>query len=104
MFIDGKTIYPIDFNDAMVHFLTIDIVNALNELSHIFHSDFLKGYQTVKALSKSYDQEYKLCELFGHLYKNTRIKRSLYEPVPNQPEWMLELRKKLKSAIKTLSL
>lgn len=99
LFYDGKDIYAIDFNDAMYHFYTMDIVNALNELPKSYHESFLSGYQNLKALSKNYKEEYKWCELFVGLYKNTRIKRSILEPVNNEPKWMVELRKKLASKL-----
>ena len=97
LFLEGDTIYPLDFNDAMYHFYTMDILNVLNELPETFANEFLEGYKKIKPLSDNYMEEKKWCDLFGKLYKNTRVKRSIFEPVMDEPDWMLALRGKLES-------
>jgi len=99
LFIEGDTIYPLDFNDAMYHFYTMDILNTVNELPENFANDFIKGYKKIKPLSDNYTEEKKWCDLFSKLYKNTRVKRSIFEPVLNEPDWMVALRSKLESNI-----
>lgn len=99
LFYDGEEIYPIDFNDAMYNFYTMDIRNALRELEPLFHQDFLDGYCQVHKLSTHYKEEEKWCDLFYKLYKHTRIRRSIDEEVKNPPEWMQTLRIKLKNML-----
>ncbi|MBI9011831.1 MAG: phosphotransferase [Clostridiales bacterium] len=104
LFLEGDTIYPLDFNDAMYHFYTMDILNTINELPENFSNDFLEGYKKLKPLSDNYMEEKKWCDLFSKLYKNTRVKRSIFEPIMNEPEWMVALRSKLESSIAVIQI
>jgi len=99
LFMKEDTIYAIDFNDAHYHFLTMDIVNALDGVDELYQDSMLNGYQEIRSLSHAYDKEKIWCEKYAAIYKYTRIKRSIHENYENEPNWMVTLRNKLKSVL-----
>jgi len=99
LFYDEGVVYPIDFNYAMIHLRTMDIYNTLEEFGEQYNSALLNGYRSVSDLSPNYEEEIVICRRFSKLYKHMRIKHSISEDVENPPEWMVDLRNKLKMII-----
>jgi Ser/Thr protein kinase RdoA (MazF antagonist) len=93
----------IDFDDAMIHWYVMDIVQALdslksesaeNEFPH-YKGAFINGYRSRFALDEDRFAAMPLFKRFAGLYAYTRIARSIQESWENEPEWLVPLRKKL---------
>lgn len=92
----------IDFEDGMYHFFLVDLEQALDALMENIPADrqsaakdvFLRGYQSVKTLEPDYARKLKLMRRFCNLYSYARLIRCVAGQSPNEPDWMVELRKK----------
>lgn len=100
----------IDFEDGMYHFFLVDLEQALDALMETIPADrqaaakdaFLRGYQSEKTLEPDYAEKRKLMRRFCDLYSYARLIRCVAGQYPNEPDWMIELRKKLQRKIEKL--
>lgn len=97
----------IDFDDCVRHWFVMDFACALQDLldEHSGGFDmteerfaaFLRGYRSVRMIP---DEEVALIPLFvrlNHIYVYARLHRSILEgPMPGEPQWMTDLRDKLR--------
>lgn len=101
--VESKSCSVIDFDDAMYHWYVMDIERSLNSFEvEMKKSDFVKikknfleGYKSVYSINKQDFNKINLFKRFANLYGYTRIKRSINESWQNEPDWMINLRKKL---------
>jgi len=92
----------IDFDDSMYHWYGLDIEQSVcsikDELPENLHeqavSIFLNGYRSVTDLDDSNFSYMPMFRRYVDLFGYARCLRSLYEKWDNEPEWMLDLRKK----------
>lgn len=97
----------IDFDDSMYHWYAMDIEQALDSLQDEVSSEsysqkeqcFLDGYKTEFTISDDLSMLLPACRRFANLYGYVRILRSIKEEWPNEPEWCIKLRAKLKRAL-----
>lgn len=98
-----KQCEAIDFDDGMYHWYVIDIEQCLDEVAGEIDASrfenakikFIEGYKSEFPLSVEMVNLLPLMRRFINLYSYTRILRSLSERFENEPEWLVELRKKL---------
>ncbi|MBE0685758.1 MAG: phosphotransferase [Anaerolineaceae bacterium] len=94
----------IDFDDAMVHWFVMDIVQALEairdemDLDDCSHQEavFLKGYCSQFDVDEELLSMRSVFRRFADLYQFVRVARAIQEQWENEPVWMVELREKLK--------
>lgn len=102
-----KIYNPIDFDDAMYHWYALDIEQSLDSIKEDMPeeqvepsvNEFIKGYRLEYAIS---DEMLKLLPIFRryvNLYGYVRILRSVEEKWNNEPDWMINLRIKLKNLL-----
>lgn len=93
----------IDFDDAMYHWYTMDIEQALDSLKDCMPDEsydqkkqcFLEGYNSEFALAEDFESMLPACRRFANLYGYTRTLRSIAERWDNEPEWLARLRERL---------
>lgn len=93
----------IDFDDAMVHWYVMDIVQALEairdeiEIDDCSHQEavFLKGYCSQFEIDELLLAMRSVFRRFSGLYQFVRVARAIQERWENEPAWMVELREKL---------
>ena len=88
VFSDGKGCHVIDFDDSMLHFFAIDLVQALDELPPEHHAAFLRGYRTACPESGALEADFPLMRRFRNLYSLARLRHALSEIPSPQPDWM----------------
>lgn len=102
-----ETYNPIDFDDAMYHWYALDIEQSLDSIKEDMPeeqvepsiNEFIKGYRIEYDIS---DEMLKLLPIFRryvNLYGYVRILRSVEEKWDNEPDWMINLRIKLKNLL-----
>lgn len=102
-----KAYNTIDFDDAMYHWYALDIEQSLESIRRnmpeeqveLSINEFIKGYCLEYAI---YDEMLKLLPIFrryANLYGYVRILRSMEEKWDNEPDWMINLRIKLKNLL-----
>ena len=92
----------IDFDDVMLHWYGMDIVQALDSLERETDGDdfpqkkvaFLEGYKSRYAIDEEWMASIPAFRRYGDLVRYTRIARSIQEEWENEPDWMRLLRKK----------
>ncbi|MVX64563.1 phosphotransferase [Clostridium chromiireducens] len=98
-----KTYSPIDFDDAIYHWYSLDIAQTLDSIEDEIPEEqvasatnqFINGYRSEYHVS---DDMLKLLPIFKryiNLYGYVRVLRSIEEKWNNEPEWMVNLRIKL---------
>lgn len=100
----------IDFEDGMYHFFLVDLEQALDALlenippegQDAARDTFLRGYQSVKTLEPDYARKLKLMRRFCNLYSYARLIRCVSEQYPDEPDWMIDLRKRVQLKIEKL--
>jgi Ser/Thr protein kinase RdoA (MazF antagonist) len=100
----GKT-SVIDFDDCMVHWYVMDILQALDSFEREIPVEefphkrdvFLDGYRSRFPIDERLLRAAPIFNRFANLYRYARIARSIEERWENEPEWMVELRSKLDS-------
>jgi len=93
----------VDFDDSMYHWYGLDIEQSVccikDELPEDLHeqavSMFLNGYRSVTDLDDSTFTHMPMFRRYIDLFGYTRCLRSVHERWDNEPEWMLDLRKKI---------
>jgi len=100
----------IDFEDGMYHFFMVDIEQVLDSFSEELEGEayeqakryFLQGYESEKALEPDYEPKCRLMRRFCNLFSYTRLVHCIAEEVPDAPEWMVNLRGRLKEKMNYL--
>jgi Ser/Thr protein kinase RdoA (MazF antagonist) len=93
----------IDFEDGMYHWFMVDIEQYLGELKEEMEEcqfkntkmKFLEGYRSEFTLTDEMLELLPLMRRFINLYSYTRILYSTSEWFENEPDWLVDLRKKL---------
>lgn len=104
---EKKTCSVIDFDDGMYHWFVLDIEQVFdslgNELSgeslQSARSEFIRGYQEEHLYTQEMEQSRPLMRRFIHLYGYAQLIRCVTEKFADEPEWLIELRKKLGKTI-----
>ncbi|GAB6989227.1 phosphotransferase enzyme family protein [Paenibacillus pini] len=102
----------IDFDDAMYHWYAMDIEQALNSLKDCMEPNlledkkkcFMDGYLTEYDISEEDAAIVPACRRFANVYGYTRKLRSMAEKWDHEPEWLLQLRERLKESLEENSL
>jgi len=102
-----KSCSVIDFDDAMYHWYTMDIVQALDSLKDEVAADefahkkavFIEGYRSEYAIEDDQLAAMPAFRRFANLYGYTRVVRAMQECWENEPEWLVELRAKLTESL-----
>jgi len=102
----------IDFDDAMYHWYAMDIEQALHNLQDHISFElieqkkqcFIDGYLTEYAIPYHLDELLPACRRFANLYGYARILRAAEEKWDHEPDWMMNLRKRLKERLKEASI
>ena len=102
VFYDGARCHAIDFDDSMLHFYAIDLVQALDEMEEAQHGAFLRGYYAACPESGAQEADFPLMRRFRDLYSLARLRHALSEIPSPQPDWMPELINMLKNKACTL--
>lgn len=112
VFYDDKTksCAVIDFEDSMYHWYALDVEQVFDSLSEELSGtalqnakeEFLKGYKTEYYYSEELETSRPLMRRFMNLYTYARLMRCIAEKFSNEPDWLLELRKKLDNIIQKL--
>jgi Ser/Thr protein kinase RdoA (MazF antagonist) len=113
VFYDNKCgiCHAIDFDDAMYHWFTMDIEQALDSLqddipSEIFDHKkqcFISGYLTEYGLPDDFETILPACRRFANLYGYVRSLRSVSDKWDHEPDWLTSLREKLKAGMEKSS-
>ena len=93
----------IDFDDAMYHWYSLDLVTALDDFiqddtpqSKLLIDSFLTGYRTKIALENDIEAQFPQFQRYANLYKYARLLKSLdYGEINDTPPWFDELKVKL---------
>lgn len=91
----------IDFDDAIYHWYTLDLVTALDDFidnpqSKWLIDSFLNGYRTKMDLDDDVVAQFPQFQMYANLYKFARILNSLdYGEINDTPPWFEELKVKL---------
>jgi len=109
VFYDAETneITPIDFDDAMYHWYGMDVEQAIDSLKDCDKFDdidnaveeFIKGYRSERALSEEMLNNSQVFRRFANLYGYARILRSAEEQWDNEPDWLINLRRKFSNLL-----
>lgn len=102
VFWDGETCHVIDFEDGMLHFYVIDVVQALDEISPAHHAAFMAGYRSACPEAEVQEATFPLMRRFRDLYSCAQLRHCLSEFPQPQPEWMPALADRLRRRLKTL--
>ncbi len=112
VFYDDKTksCAVIDFDDGMYHWYALDVEQVFDSLSEELNGailqnakdEFMKGYKTEYYYSDEMENSRPLMRRFINLYSYARLIRCVAVNSFNEPNWLLELRKKLDSNIRKL--
>lgn len=103
----SEKLFAIDFDDAMYGWYNLDLLNAFRSIEDEVPKEdclrykelFIDGYQEYMTYVPMTSEELNILNRFTQLYKYARIKRSLEEEWENEPEWLVNLRKKLNSVV-----
>jgi len=102
VFFDGQACHVIDFDDSMLHFYAIDLVQALDELPPEAHGAFLAGYYGACPASGAREADFPLMRRFRNLYSLARLRHALGEVPAFQPAWMPSLIERLTGKMRRL--
>lgn len=86
--------WAVDFDDAIYHWYAMDIEQALASLDEEAPGraqTFLDGYASVHPLPPDLAAMRPVCARFAALLWYARVRRSLAETVPDEPDWMTSL-------------
>ena len=109
---DDGSFYAIDFDDAHYHWFAVDIDQALDGLFRDLSSRnpeeiqgfFINGYRSEFPVQDSMLELMPVFRRYANLKGYARIVRSTEEKWNHEPDWMVELRKKLLQSMKTRSI
>ena len=105
-----KTCAVIDFDDGMYHWYALDIEQAFDSLREELtggsleaaKNEFLRGYMTERCYTGEMETMLPLMRRFINLYGYARLIRCIEEKLADEPEWLIDLRKKLERKISAL--
>jgi Putative homoserine kinase type II (protein kinase fold) len=106
----SKTCAVIDFDDSMYHWYALDLEQVFdclddaldNAKSKAAKEAFINGYQTEYRYSEETEKTLPIMRRFIDLFSYARLIRSVAESFPNEPDWLIGLRKKLNAVLKKL--
>lgn len=106
----SKSCAVIDFDDGMYHWYALDIEQVFDSLGEELHEpmlqnakdEFMKGYNTAHEYTEEMETSRPLMRRFINLFSYARLIRCVAENFANEPNWLIELRKKLIGIIKDL--
>lgn len=102
VFWDGEQCHVIDFEDGMLHFYAVDVVQALDELPGEYHEAFLHGYSAACPDAEAEESIFPLMRLFRDLYAYARLLHALSEKPAPEPDWMPALIARLETRLNEL--
>ena len=93
----------IDFDDAIYHWYTLDIVTALGDFidddnphSKLLIQSFLNGYRSITVLENDAVAQFPQFQRYANLYTFSKLLKSLdYGEINETPPWFDELKVKL---------
>jgi Ser/Thr protein kinase RdoA (MazF antagonist) len=105
-----KSCAVIDFDDSMYHWYALDIEQVFDSLNQELGAsilqnakdEFMKGYKTEYYYSDEMENSRPLMRRFINLYRYARLIRCVAGNFSNEPNWLLDLRKKLDNSIRKL--
>lgn len=106
----SNTCAVIDFDDSMYHWYALDLEQVFDclgdKLSHAelqpAKEAFINGYKTEYCYSEETSKLLPIMRRFIDLFSYARLIRSVSESFPDEPEWLVGLRKKLNIIIENL--
>jgi Ser/Thr protein kinase RdoA (MazF antagonist) len=109
---DNGNFHVIDFDDAHYHWFVLDIDQALDSLfselptrnPEEIKSSFIDGYRSVVSITESMLEMMPVFRRYTNLFGYARILHSAKETWNNEPDWMVELRKKLSQSMRNRSI
>ena len=104
---EAKLCSVIDFDDGMYHWYALDLEQVFDCLAEELEAGalqtakecFLRGYRELRAFSEEAKLSLPLMHRFINLYGYARLRRSVAEQFENEPDWLVQLRKKLNASI-----
>lgn len=108
---ESNTINVIDFDDTVYHWYVMDVVQSIKCISEELPNEkitdakdlFIKGYKSVYQIDDELLKKENIFMRYDNLYGYVRVLRSISEPIDNQPEWMINLRKHVEKLMKKYS-
>ncbi|MFC1948556.1 phosphotransferase enzyme family protein [Chloroflexota bacterium] len=102
-----KRYHVIDFDDAIYHWFALDIDQSIDSLIDDMPPDrqieakklFIQGYRSIIPIEESMLAIMPVFRRYVNLYGYIRILRSSKDQWENEPDWMVDLRKKLFTAM-----
>lgn len=112
VFYDEKTksCSVIDFDDSMYHWYAIDVDQVFDSLAEELREEklerakaqFLEGYRSEWVYSEEMEESRPIMRRFCRLFTYARLIRSVSEQFRDEPDWLIDLRKKLEKYIREL--
>lgn len=104
---EKKTCAVIDFDDGMYHWFALDMEQVFDSLEDEISGEalssakdeFLRGYQEEHCYTREMEESRTVLRRFVNLYGYARLIRCVAEKFADEPDWLVEVRKKLKKAI-----
>lgn len=104
---EKKTCAVIDFDDGMYHWFVLDIEQVFDSLEDELSGEslqsarreFIRGYKEEHRYTQEMEESRPLMQRFINLYGYARLIRCVSEKFADEPEWLIELRKKLGKSI-----
>lgn len=104
---EKNTCSVIDFDDSMYHWFALDIEQVFDSLEDALsgeafqsaRSEFIRGYKEEHHYTREMEESRPLMRRFINLYGYARLIRCVAEESADEPEWLIELRKKLGKSI-----
>lgn len=100
----NEKLTPIDFDDSMYHWYAMDIENTLSSIKSGGYDQsacdaFIQGYKTEWTFTKNDQEMLGAFKRFSNLYKHVRLLKATDEPLTDEPDWMINLRKKIETIL-----
>lgn len=109
VFYDSKTkkCHVIDFDDSMYNFYYLDYMKALDSIDEEYQKEaFKKGYESMitadEATNKNNETTAPIFDEFWSIYAYARLIYALSEQGEENPDWKVELVKKLTKEVKRI--
>ena len=104
---DKNACAVIDFDDGMYHWFALDIEQVFESLEDVLFGEplraakeeFIRGYREEHCFTKEMEASLPLMRRFINLYSSARLVRCTAEQYAQEPEWMVNLRRKLEKVI-----
>lgn len=102
VFWDGAQCHVIDFEDGMLHFYAVDVVQVLDEIPETYHEAFLRGYHDACPEVAADAEDFPLMRRFRNLYSYVRLLDCLSQRPEPLPEWLPALIAQLEARLQAL--